>query len=85
MRAAPRPRLVGMAVPEIPTHAEAEERMRELIASGGLAEPDEVRYEFDPDEVVFVWHRRRLAVIVELEEGGDDAAGMIPPPVAPPV
>jgi len=74
-----------MAAPEIPTHAEAEERMRELIASGGLAEPDEVRYEFDPDEVVFVWHQPRLAVIVELEEAGDDADGMIPPTLAPPV
>ncbi len=75
----------------IPTHAEAEERMRELIANGGLADPDEVRYEFDPDEVVFLWREPKLAVIVELTDGdhggtaedGDgagDAIGPWPPP-----
>jgi hypothetical protein len=54
-------------------HADAERRMRELIEQAGLPEPEEVRYEFDPDEVVLMWHEPRFAVVVDLEDtdGGD--------------
>jgi hypothetical protein len=54
-------------------HQEAEDRMRELLRHGGLAPPDEVSYEFDPDEVVFFWRGPKLAVIVELDEESLDA------------
>ena len=47
--------------------------MRELLDGAGLAEPDEVRHEFDPDEVVFLWHATKTAIVVELEGGGGSA------------
>lgn len=61
---------IGEAMTEarIPTHHEAEKRMRELLRSGGLAQPDEVSYEFDPDEVILFWRDSKLAVIIELGE-----------------
>jgi hypothetical protein len=49
-------------------HRDAEQRMRELIENAGLPEPDEVRYEFDPNEVVFMWRDPKLAVVVDLDE-----------------
>jgi hypothetical protein len=52
-----------------PTHCEVERRMRVLVREAGLPEPDEVRYEFDPDEVVLKWRDRKLAVVVDLQEG----------------
>ena len=42
--------------------------MRELLDDVGLPEPDEVLHEFDPDEVVFLWHATKTAIVVELEE-----------------
>jgi hypothetical protein len=58
-----------MDLPKLPTHEQAEAHMRELIKGGNLAEPDEVRYEFSPDEVVFIWQEQKLAVVVEIEPG----------------
>jgi hypothetical protein len=57
-------------------HAAAERDMRELLADAGLPEPDEVSY--DEASVVFLWHDRKLAVVVDLDldaAGGDDAEG----------
>ena len=59
-----------MARSGTPTHSEAEQRMRELVEAAGLTEPDEVRYEFEPNEVVLTWRDRKLAVVVELDKGG---------------
>jgi hypothetical protein len=42
--------------------------MRELIDRAGLPDPDEVSYEFEPDEVVLVWWEQKLAVVIELDE-----------------
>ena len=56
-------------------HADAERRMRELCEGAGLPPPDEVRYEFDPNEVVLTWHDPKLAVVIDLD---DDA----PPPIS---
>jgi hypothetical protein len=53
-----------------PTHQDAEQRMRELIQGAGLPDPDEVRYEFDPNEVVLTWHDPKLAVVIDLEDDG---------------
>ena len=59
-----------MAGSETANHHDAEQRMRELIGSAGLPEPDEVRYEFDPNEVVFMWSDPKLAVIVGVDDEG---------------
>ena len=48
-----------------PTHAEAEQRMRELLRDNGLPEPDSVRY--DAAEVAFFWHESKTVVVVELD------------------
>jgi hypothetical protein len=53
-------------------HAAAERDMRELLADAGLPEPDEVDY--DETSVVFLWHDRKLAVVVDLDEAGADVA-----------
>ena len=45
-------------------HEDAERRMREIVEDAGLSAPDEVEHR--PDEVVFLWHDTKLAVIVEL-------------------
>ena len=64
-----------------PTHAAAEERMRELLRQNGLPEPDSVRY--DPGEVAFFWHERKAVVIVELDaEDGMSSRG---PSAVPPL
>jgi hypothetical protein len=45
-------------------HEDAERRMRAIAASAGLPEPDDVEHR--EDEVVFLWHETKLAVVVEL-------------------
>ena len=49
-----------------PTTAEAEERLRRLLAENDLPMPDEVVHR--SAEVVFLYHRRQLAVVVEIDE-----------------
>ena len=39
--------------------------MRELLADGGLAQPDDVTYE--PNSVVLRWAGPKLAVVVDLD------------------
>ncbi|HEX8744588.1 MAG TPA: hypothetical protein VF712_15800 [Thermoleophilaceae bacterium] len=46
-----------------------------LAAQAGLPEPDEVNYREDEEEVEFVWHEQKLAVIVELDELDERAVG----------
>jgi hypothetical protein len=46
-------------------HRQCEAHMRELLAGGGLAQPDEVTYE--PNSVVLRWTGPKLAVVVDLE------------------
>ena len=50
----------------VPTPAEAEERLRKLLADAGLPQPDEVRHR--PGEVVLMYHERKLAFVFELSE-----------------
>jgi hypothetical protein len=50
----------------VPTPAEAEERLRKLIADAGLPQPDEVRHR--PGEVVLMYHEQKLAFVFELSE-----------------
>jgi hypothetical protein len=52
--------------------------MRELIERAGLPEPDEVSYEFEPDEVLLVWWRPKLAVVIELDGREEQLEGATP-------
>ena len=47
-------------------HRNAEARFRQLLETAGVPPPDEVDY--DPVSVVFLWHDRRLAVFVDLDD-----------------
>ena len=49
-----------------PTTAEAEERLRRLLAENDLPMPDEVVDR--PGEVVFLYHAQKLAVVFEVDE-----------------
>jgi hypothetical protein len=46
-------------------HHQCEAHMRELLAEGGLAQPDDVAYE--PNSVVLRWTGPKLAVVVDLD------------------
>jgi hypothetical protein len=57
-----------------PTRREdAELRFREIAAQAGLPEPDEVVYHEDDEELEFLWHEQKLAVVVELHENPGEA------------
>jgi hypothetical protein len=53
-------------MPFSPLHLAAEIHFRELLAAGGIADPDHVEY-WDVS-VAFFWHEQRLVVVVELAE-----------------
>jgi len=42
-----------------------------VAKQAGLPDPDEVRYLEDDEEVEFLWHEQKLAVVVELDEYTD--------------
>jgi prevent-host-death family protein len=50
----------------IPSHAQAEERLRRLLAENDLPMPDEVVHR--PAEVVFLYHEQKLACVFEIGE-----------------
>lgn len=49
---------------------EAEHRLRELLRSNGLPQPDAVEYGFTC--VRFYYHEPKTCVVVDLEEGPED-------------
>ena len=55
-----------MASMRTPSSAEAEERLRRLLAENDLPMPDEVVHR--PAEVVFLYHGQQLAVVFEIDE-----------------
>ena len=64
---------------EVTRREDAELRFRAIAAQAGLPEPDEVVYHEDGDELEFLWHEQKLAVVVELGEdlgGGVDSADL---------
>ncbi len=70
------------APPEHPTPAQAEEHFRNLLRDEGLAQPDAVEHDPEADELVFLWHEPKLAVVLELCEDEDvRMRGMPPAPV----
>lgn len=42
-----------------------------VATKAGLPEPDEVNYREHDEEVEFIWHEQKLAVVVELDEHTD--------------
>ena len=53
-----------------PRHRACERDMRQLLRSGGLAQPDRVDY--DPGSVILRWSGPKLAVIVDLDGPPED-------------
>jgi hypothetical protein len=55
-----------------PRALEAEARFRQLLADNDLPEPDEVEHR--PGELLFLYHDRRLAVVVELAQSSSSSS-----------
>jgi hypothetical protein len=53
----------------------AERDFMRIAERAGLPEPDEIHYREDDDELEFLWHDQKLAVVVELDEYTDRVAG----------
>jgi hypothetical protein len=62
---------------------ETELRFRALLELEGMEPPDEVLHETDPEELVFLWHEEKVAVVVELWRDEPEAPASSVP--APPV
>jgi hypothetical protein len=62
---------------------ETELRFRALLELEGMEPPDEVLHETDPEELVFLWHEEKVAVVVELwrDEPKAPASSVPAPPV----
>jgi hypothetical protein len=60
-----------------PTNADAEERLRRLLAENDLPAPDEVVHR--PAEVVFLYHEKKLAFVFEIDEAADIDGAPAPP------
>lgn len=56
---------------------ETELRFRRILEEEGMEPPDEVLHETDPDELVFLWHEEKVAVVVELWRDDHDDPGSI--------
>jgi hypothetical protein len=59
-------------MPAFPRHREAEARFRSLITEAELAQPDAVEYR--EASLVFLWHGPKVAIVVDLDEGGEPVA-----------
>jgi len=59
----------------------AEARMRQIVAEGGLAQPDVVEY--GEDCVRFFWHDAKAVVIVDIEGDGEIGPSRLGPPLPP--
>jgi hypothetical protein len=51
---------------------DAETRFRQLLADNDLPEPDEVEHR--PGELLFLYHDRKLAVVVELAQSSSSSS-----------
>ena len=52
------------------TPKEVEERFREVLAEGDMAQPDDVEYDPAANELIFFWHEPKVAIVVELDSDG---------------
>lgn len=57
-------------LPENPTPLDVEFHFRSLLAREGLRQPDQIRYEPERSQLVFVWHKPELAIEIELGPEG---------------
>jgi hypothetical protein len=53
---------------ELTRREDAELRFRHIAEQAGLPEPDEVVYHEEDEELEFLWHEQKLAVVVELDD-----------------
>jgi hypothetical protein len=51
-----------------PTFEQVERKVRELCRSQGLPQPDEFIEADDAEEVLALWHDRKVALVIELDE-----------------
>lgn len=49
-----------------------------IAERAGLPEPDEVHYFDEEEELEFIWHEQKLAVIVELDEHASEEVPEVP-------
>ena len=56
----------------------AERRMRQLLAEGGVAQPDEVEY--GPSSVTLFWHSVQKSVLVDVTDRGEIGESRMGPP-----
>ena len=49
------------------TFDDAESRMREILSSAELPDPDEVIRDAANEELVLLWHEQRLVLTIELD------------------
>jgi hypothetical protein len=54
-------------MPPTSQHLAAEQAFRTLLEESDLPPPDDVSFD-DPASVLFLWHDRKLAVVIELGE-----------------
>jgi hypothetical protein len=64
-----------------PRHRAAERDFRQMLRSGGVAQPDRVDYA--PDEIILRWTEQKLAVVVDLESPPDCVPSAPPQEAAP--
>ena len=66
------------------TPQEVEERFRQVLAEGDVEQPDEVEYDSAANELIFLWHGPKVAIVVELD--ADGPVGVYPrTPMRPPI
>jgi hypothetical protein len=80
MRISDEAKVAGMADYDYGARAlETELRLRTLLEEEGMEPPDEVLHDTDPDELVFLWHEEKVAVVVELWNDELDGPGSLGP------
>lgn len=70
-------------LPVRPTPQEVEDHFRNLLDEEGIPQPDEVEHDLAVGELLFLWHERKVAIVIELSGDGPVAvrSGVPVPPV----
>ena len=66
-----------------PDPLQAECDFRDFLRNGGIAQPDAVEHDPEAEEIIFIWHEPKFAVVLELTErrGAPDGWAYPPAPV----
>lgn len=59
--------------------AETERRFLELVDEAGLDRPDDIEWDLDAGELLFLWRAEKLAVVVDLRDAAGGLALDLPP------